>query len=114
MGRGGSGRGNKAEGFQFTRNGKTYVVERTKSGVALVNGRPNTSVDYDALKRGASDSSTFSSLNQKQLKKIRNDRQKRKSRSADYELGAGVPWGNVENRRAARRQRMTARAQRRR
>ncbi len=49
-------------------------------------------------------------LSKKQVDDIRKERNSRKS--VDYELGGGVPWGNADNRRAARRNRITTRQQR--
>ena len=39
---------------------------------------------------------------------------KENANKPDYELGVGVPWGNKENRKAARASRLAGRAQRRR
>ena len=45
----------------------------------------------------------------------RDEARKKENRSKpDYELGMGVPWGNKEYRKTARRNRMTSRSQRRR
>ena len=110
-GRGGSSGFGKESGFQFTNSsGRTVRVQRNAKGVVLVNGTPNTQVNYESLRRGAKSKPGFKSLSDTDIKKMRASRAEERAKKPDYELGGGVPWGNKDQRRAARMSRLTGRA----
>lgn len=113
-GRGGSS-GFKPEGFSYIdRRGKSVQVVKLK-GTALVNGQPNMQLNnhsYSKLKSGAKKQKGFKELSAADVKAIQDKRNNRKS--VDYELGAGVPFGNKQNREAARLSRLQSRTPRRR
>lgn len=77
-----------------------------------VNGLSLSQIRDNARKQGH----TVESFTESQLKKIDEARSQRREaqRGVDYELGLGVPWGNRENRRRARLNRIADRAMRRR
>lgn len=55
---------------------------------------------------------TYKTYNQKQVAEDERKHREERKNTPDYELGGGVPWGNVNNRRAARAGRSMTRAQR--
>lgn len=110
-GRGGSS-GFKSEGFSYIdRRGKSVQVIKLK-GTVLVNGQPNMLVNYSKLKSGAGKQKGFKELSAADIKAIHDKRANRKS--VDYEHGIGTPWGNKDNRVAARQSRLQSRVARRR
>lgn len=68
----------------------------------------------EIAKRMAENGATVKTYTKKQLAAHAEARQKEIANKPDYELGVGVPWGNKENRKAARASRLAGRAQRRR
>lgn len=95
-------------GFSYRMNGKTVVVQKTGTGVVLVNGTPNKSINYNKLLRAAKEKTGFKKLSASDIKK----RRKQKNDKPDYEMGLGTPWGNKDNRRAARKSRLASRRRR--
>lgn len=77
----------KAGGFQYTDNqGRTITVQRTSTGVVLVNGAPNNSVNYNALKRAAKSRQGFKALTVSESRNISAARSERQAKKPDYEL----------------------------
>lgn len=68
----------------------------------------------EIAKRMAENGATVKTYTKKQLAAHDEARWKEIANKPDYELGGGVPWGNKENRKAARASRLAGRAQRRR
>lgn len=104
------GRGSKSglsapTGFSYQMNGKTIVVQKTKAGVVLINGAPNKTMSYEKLLQGAKEKAGFKKLSAEDIEKAR----KQKSEKPDYEMGIRTPWGNKDNRKAARQSRLASR-----
>ena len=68
----------------------------------------------EIAKRMAENGATVEAYTKKQLAAHDEARWKEIANKPDYELGVGVPWGNKENRKAARVSRLAGRAQTRR
>ena len=83
-GRGSSSGFGKEEGFSYTSGGKTLKIQKTTTGMVLVNGQPKN-VSYEKLKAKAKTQSGYTELSGKELAKARNDRYKDYN-SHDYEL----------------------------
>lgn len=95
------------------RNGEVYNV----SDLADIPQKMNTSRSADELvksmkKRGYEVTILSPAQMQARVDARNADREARKN--IDYELGAGVPWGNKSNRRAARQGRLASRTAKRR
>lgn len=84
-GRGGSSGLSSETGFRYQMNGKTVVVQKTGSGVVLVNGTPNRSISYEKLLQAAKGKTGFEKLSSGQLKK-RREKKYEDYKSHDYEL----------------------------
>lgn len=67
----------------------------------------------DVVQRARSAGYTVETYTAKQTEERDETRRKERENSPDYELGYGVPWGNQQYRRNARRNRINTRAQRR-
>lgn len=77
----------KAKGFQYTDNrGRITTVQRTSTGAVLVNGAPNNSVNYNALKRAAKSRQGFKTLTASESRNISAARSERQAKKPDYEL----------------------------
>lgn len=112
-GRGGGSRknGGKSPEFSYKIGNKTMKVEKTSAGVTLVDGRPSK-ISYDAHLKVAKKNGTYS---RRTTGTFAAERAKHRSDKAhtDYEQGVGIPWGNRDNRRAARASRLQSRASKR-
>lgn len=106
-GRGANSGMKKEQGFSYTTNGKTTMVQKTVAGVVLVNGQRKEGINYDKIRESAKLKEGYKEYNSKQIAKIRADRNARKK--VDYEMGVGLE-DNSANRRAARRSRLMDRA----
>ena len=98
--------------FQL-RAGKTYNV----SDLGKIPQLMKTSKSISELAQTAAKSgNTVTILSPAQMQARVDERRKEREARAgiDYELGGGVPWGNKNNRRAARQGRLATRAMRRR
>lgn len=84
-GRGGSSGLANETGFSYKMNGKTVIVQKTTSGVVLVNGAPNRYVDYVKMLKAAKGKEGFRKLSASQIEKQREKRYK-DYQSHDYEL----------------------------
>ena len=115
-GRGGSGgrgggSGRKSPEFSYKIGNRTMKVEKTASGVTLVNGTPSK-VGYDAHVKVAKKNGTYERKSGGTFRAERKkDREKRSN--VDYEHGLGTGLGNADNRRAARMSRLQSRVSKR-
>lgn len=110
-------------GFQYTYNGKTYTIMQRNgyaydvSDLADIPSRIGNGISASELaKRAVNNGREVKVLSPAQIKERQEQRRKEREARAgiDYELGAGVPWSNKDNRRAARQGRLATRAMRRR
>ena len=114
----GKGIGTVGTGIAITHeNGKVtnYVV--TNGGLREVRtARPapksKTMTTQEQVKNMLKNSNT-KFLSKSDIDKLRKQYQEDRANKPDYELGGGVPWGNKNNRRAARQGRLATRATRR-
>lgn len=104
------------DGFTATfqlREGKTYnVSDLSKIPQLMKTSKSISELAQTAAKNG----NTVTILSPAQMQaRVDERRREREARAGiDYELGVGVPWGNKNNRRAARQGRLATRAMRRR
>lgn len=85
-GRGSSSGMGREQGFSFTTNqGKTTVVQKTATGIVIVNGQRKTGMDYDKLYEAAKNQDGFKEYSSKQIAGTRRKRAK-DFNSHDYEL----------------------------
>ena len=68
----------------------------------------------EIAKRMTENGATVKTYTKKQLAAHDEARRKENANKPDYEMGIGVPWGNKNNRKAARASRLAGRVQRRR
>lgn len=110
-------------GFQYTYNGKTFTIMQRNgyaydvSDLANMPSKIGSGISATELaKRAVNNGREVKVLSPTQIKERQEQRRKDREARAniDYELGAGVPWGNKANRRAARQGKLTSRAMRRR
>lgn len=110
-------------GIQYTRNGITFTLEQKNGVMYNVSdladipekvGKGFSGAEIiERLNRTGTEFKVLSPADMQARRDARNaDREARKN--IDYELGAGVPWGNKANRQAARRGRLASRAAKRR
>lgn len=99
------------------KNGKVtnYVV--TNGGLREVRTaspapKSKTMTTQEQVKKMLENSNT-KFLSKSDIDKLRKQYQEDRANTPDYELGGGVPWGNKNNRRAARQGRLATRATRR-
>lgn len=112
-GRGGSSgmnSGGGSGGFQFKLpDGMTRTIQRTAAGKALIDGTVSK-YDYDKLKDSAKSKEGYKELSKADIAAMHEKRRHK----PDYETGVGIPGGNKDNRKAARLNRLSDRAARRR
>ena len=102
--RGGSG------GFQYKfPGGMTRTIQRTAAGKALIDGAVSK-YDYDKLKDAVKGKEGYKELSKADIAAMHEKRRNK----PDYEHGLGTPWGDEDNRKAARASRLADRAARRR
>lgn len=83
-GRGSSSGIGQASGFQYRQNGKVVTIQKTATGVVLVNGR-KSSVNYEKLKESAKGKNGYKNLSLKDLENMRIQKAADYN-SHDYEL----------------------------
>ena len=108
-GNSGMNSGGGSVGFQYkSPGGMTRTVQKTKTGITLINGTPSK-FDYDTLKKNFKDKEGYKELSKADIVAMHEKRRNK----PDYEHGLGTPWGNKDNREAARASRLADRAARR-
>lgn len=116
MGRGSSGAGGGIRSVVVDYGGSAGQVEYRKGpGGRLFNMTNNTELATktklaDLAKRARENGYNVETFNAKQTAERDEARREESRRKPDYELGYGVPGGNREYRRTARRNRINSRA----
>ena len=108
-GNSGMNSGGGSVGFQYkSPGGMTRTVQKTKTGITLIDGTPSK-FDYDTLKKNFKDKEGYKELSKADIVAMHEKRRNK----PDYEHGLETPWGNKDNREAARASRLADRAARR-
>lgn len=102
--------GSSSVGFQFKIGSRTVTVQKTATGVTLVDGAVRKKYDYDKLKDAAKSKEGYKELSMADIAAMHEKRRNK----PDYEHGLGTPWENKDNREAARISRLANRITRRR
>lgn len=93
----------------FSYRGKVYnITELSKPPEELDTDKTATQLVQGMLNRGVD----VKILSPQEIKQRENEYNNRPYKDADYELGTGLPFGNTEYRRRARRQKINDRAAR--
>lgn len=93
----------------FSYRGKVYnITELSKPPKELDTDKTATQLVQGMLNRGID----VKILSPQEIKQKENEYNNRPYKDADYELGTGLPFGNTEYRRRARRQKINDRAAR--
>lgn len=88
-----------------------------RNAIVSISSHGTQSDPYEAecfAKRMTENGATVKTYTKKQLAAHDEARRKENANKPDYEMGIGVPWGNKNNRKAARVSRLAGRVQRRR
>lgn len=108
-------------GVAFTKDGSEFVYEQINGEMYDVSDLADIPTKAplsgsEMVERMANNGTDFRIMSPEQMQQRRDARQADRNARAgiDYELGVGVPWGNKNQRQAARRGRMISRAQKRR
>lgn len=94
-------------------DGKTIVDERGLP-VGSVRGMSYGQLYARVMQNQGTSGAQIERMTAAQAKQIHDDYLKERQNRPDYESGLGTPWGNAENRRAARQMRLQSRIDRRR
>ena len=117
---GGTGKVRESGGFQYDFNGRTITIQQ-KNGIAYdvsdladIPSKIGKGINANELmQRAKKNGRTVKILSPKEMSDRVENRRKERENKPDYEHGIGTPWGNKNNRKAARQQRLTTRVQRR-